>query len=678
MKKLVLIISLLGMISFLFSQATELFISEYIEGSSYNKAIEIFNGTGAAVNLSEYTLEKDTNGGGAWAQSYSYSGILEDGDVFVLAHPDADPLILAVADDTDGVVINFNGNDPVRLSKNGAVLDLIGYPGGADFAKDVTLVRSDDVSSPVTTWNESEWLDYPMNTFTYLGYHVFQNEEPLIIVNVPNGGEQWEQGSTHTIEWTSLNFTDDVKIELEQVWDRSREVLVATTENDGEWEWTIPVNQTIDDFYIIRVSDAVDGDPSDESDNTFSIIEAIPILQLTIYEIQESQVGPSNYVGDLVETNGVVTAIFTNYFFIQDGPGEWNGIAVYPLQAVSRGDDITISGEVAEYMDKTEITNIINLTINGTASLPEAVTIPTGTLATTEEYESVLVKVEYATVVAEPNAYGEWQVDDGSGSCVIGGLGAYTYVPVLDDYIFSIKGVVDYTYGEYKLEPRDDDDINLIGLIIDPLTLNFFTEGDCINGLEFTISNLSSEDVTINDITDSGTFSSQNPWEIEDFSLLLPYELTAGAELTFNVIVGLPVGEAAREIVSDVIQIDSEAGLAEITLNFDTSLNVEAENNLVNAQTELIGNYPNPFNPTTTISFQVNTETTENTELMIYNLKGQKVKMFTFPNGSLGTSEQHVVWDGKDESGKSTASGLYFYKMNCGKYSETRKMLLLK
>jgi fibronectin type 3 domain-containing protein len=92
--------------------------------------------------------------------------------------------------------------------------------------------------------------------------------------------------------------------------------------------------------------------------------------------------------------------------------------------------------------------------------------------------------------------------------------------------------------------------------------------------------------------------------------------------------------------------------------------------------TELHGNYPNPFNPTTTISFQINTENSEDTELDIYNVKGQKVKLLV--NEQLQSGNYSVTWDGRDDSGKFTASGLYFYKLNCGKYSSTRKMLLLK
>ncbi len=86
-------------------------------------------------------------------------------------------------------------------------------------------------------------------------------------------------------------------------------------------------------------------------------------------------------------------------------------------------------------------------------------------------------------------------------------------------------------------------------------------------------------------------------------------------------------------------------------------------------------NYPNPFNPETTIRFT--TENTEkNTELVIYNLKGQKVK--TLVNKLLPAGEHSVVWDGKDDINKQVSSGIYFYKLKLDNYEKTKKMLLMK
>ena len=122
---------------------TDLFISEYIEGSSFNKAIEIYNGTGAPVDLGAglYTLELYSNGSPTVSQSMALTGTIANGDVFVLAHPSADPLILAEEDVTNGSVINFNGDDAVVLRKNGAVIDAFGQIGtdpGSQWGSDLT------------------------------------------------------------------------------------------------------------------------------------------------------------------------------------------------------------------------------------------------------------------------------------------------------------------------------------------------------------------------------------------------------------------------------------------------------------------------------------------------------------------------------------------------------------
>ena len=90
-----------------------------------------------------------------------------------------------------------------------------------------------------------------------------------------------------------------------------------------------------------------------------------------------------------------------------------------------------------------------------------------------------------------------------------------------------------------------------------------------------------------------------------------------------------------------------------------------------------LSNYPNPFNPTTTISFSLNTEIMESAELSIYNLKGQKIKVFnSFSNSELGTSV--VVWDGTDQNNKPVSSGVYFYKLKAEDFQQSKKMLLLK
>jgi len=85
-------------------------------------------------------------------------------------------------------------------------------------------------------------------------------------------------------------------------------------------------------------------------------------------------------------------------------------------------------------------------------------------------------------------------------------------------------------------------------------------------------------------------------------------------------------------------------------------------------------NFPNPFNPTTTITYSI--PKSSQVELAIYNMAGQKVR--TLVNTNQAASFYKVVWDGKNDFGQSVASGMYFYKLVAGNYSKVVKMNLIK
>jgi endonuclease I len=92
----------------------ELFFSEYVEGTSNNKALEIANFTGSVVSLANYTIAKNVNGAGGWGTPYQLTGAINAADVFVIANSASDALILAQADViSSNDPCNFNGNDPL-------------------------------------------------------------------------------------------------------------------------------------------------------------------------------------------------------------------------------------------------------------------------------------------------------------------------------------------------------------------------------------------------------------------------------------------------------------------------------------------------------------------------------------------------------------------------------------
>jgi hypothetical protein len=103
-------------------------------------------------------------------------------------------------------------------------------------------------------------------------------------------------------------------------------------------------------------------------------------------------------------------------------------------------------------------------------------------------------------------------------------------------------------------------------------------------------------------------------------------------------------------------------------------ISTDADDDIV-LRTALKGNYPNPFNPITTISFSI-TENVEETKLEVYNMRGQKVR--TLLKEMLEPGHHTIEWNGLDDAGRSVSSGVYFYKLKAGNYTLTKKMLLLK
>ncbi len=98
------------------------------------------------------------------------------------------------------------------------------------------------------------------------------------------------------------------------------------------------------------------------------------------------------------------------------------------------------------------------------------------------------------------------------------------------------------------------------------------------------------------------------------------------------------------------------------------------EDNILPAVTELCGNYPNPFNPETTISFALKRDS--HVTIEIFNIKGGKVR--TLVNGDLPAAYHNVVWDGRDNRGRSVSSGIFFYRMRTDEYQSVKKMIMMK
>ena len=234
----------------------ELLISEYVEGSSNNKAIEIANLITSPVELDGYNLRRDSNGGGEWSERFDLTGTINVGDVIVIINANANSQILL--DQADIVVVNnqstnygeplnFNGNDPIGLFKDDVLIDIVGEFGGgsSNFAKDKTLRRKSTVVEPNINFDlNNEWEIFPMDTFDDIGgTHLTLSIEE----------EQWKQLSVYpnptSDDFLNIKFSQDVKVEVFSIFGKK---LIHTNINQSDS--ILDISTLSKGVYVIKVS----------------------------------------------------------------------------------------------------------------------------------------------------------------------------------------------------------------------------------------------------------------------------------------------------------------------------------------------------------------------------------------------------------------------------------------
>jgi predicted extracellular nuclease len=192
---------------------------------------------------------------------------------------------------------------------------------------------------------------------------------------------------------------------------------------------------------------------------------------LSCYQIQ-GQADESPYKGDDVTVTGIVTVGKGEYYagsgtaqyaVIEDAAGgEWTGLILYGFDGVldnlERGDSVVVSGEVKEFNGLTEvIVDSVDFDEAG-HSIPTARQLSTSDIDL-EKWEGVFVKVSSVTVTNPDLGHGEWAINDGSGEARIDDMGIHGFSVAMGDTFSEIIGVVFYSYDNYKLEPRNEDDI---------------------------------------------------------------------------------------------------------------------------------------------------------------------------------------------------------------------------
>jgi uncharacterized protein len=392
---------------------TELFISEYIEGSGQNKALEIYNGTGAPVDLlaSGYSVFFSFNGGTS-TRTIALTGTVASGDVYVIAQATANPSILAQADQTDTSTSWFNGDDFVALRKNGVTVDGIGQLGidpgtewgsGLTSTADNTLRRKPTIEAGDTNEGDAfdpsvEWDGFATDNVDNLGRHLGDDPPAVESTNPASGAANVPLDANITV-----TFTEDVTVSSGWYMLTCGGVAKAAAESGGPRTFTLdPVTDFAQNeacavaVFGDHVSDQDTSDPPDNMTGnhgwTFTAEGALPPL-VRIHDIQgAAHVSP--LVGEDVTVRGVVTAKRTNGYYMQDpSPDESDatseGILVFTgsAPAVSIGDSVRVVGRVAEFrpggasstnLSVTQITSPSTSLIPSIGSLPAPAVVGTG------------------------------------------------------------------------------------------------------------------------------------------------------------------------------------------------------------------------------------------------------------------------------------------------------------
>jgi len=424
---------------------TELFFSEYVEGSSFNKALEIYNGTGAPVDLAAggYNVQMYFNGAVVAQLTIQLTGTVAAGDVFVLANSQASAAILAQADQVNASSW-YNGDDAVVLRRGTTVIDVIGQvafdPGtewgtGLVSTLDNTIRRRASICAGDANGSDAfdpgaEWDGFAIDTVDGLGTHAVAcaatDAAPEVVVTLPaNGAADVPVNGT-----LSVTFSEPVNVaEGGFTLACAASGAVQLTVSGGPLAFTLdPVRDLASGESCslriagARVTDQDANDPPDAmpADAIVAFTTLVPTdvcaLPFTpIYAIQGD--GATAAISGTVTTQGVVVGDYEGPapalrgFYIQDPAGDGNpatsdGIFVFDGSNANRvnvGDLVRLGGTVGEFQGQTQITlTTSSLHACGTGAVtPTSVTLPFASADDPERFEGMLVRLPQTLYVTE-------------------------------------------------------------------------------------------------------------------------------------------------------------------------------------------------------------------------------------------------------------------------------------
>ncbi|MES1164478.1 MAG: ExeM/NucH family extracellular endonuclease, partial [Verrucomicrobiota bacterium] len=419
---------------------TDLLFSEYIEGTSNNKALEIYNPTGSAIDLAAggYQVRMYFNGAATAGTTVSLSGTVAAGGVFVLAQASANATILAAANQTSSASW-YNGDDAVALYKGTTLVDVIGQVGfdpgtewgtGLASTADNTLRRKSTVCSGDTNGADvfdpaAQWDGFATDTFGGLGAHSAtcaggDTAAPFVASSNPTAG-----GDIATAANLTVTFSEPVTVGASWFTLVCSGIPKAATTTGGPVTFTI---NPVTDFtngenctLTVLASQVADVDALDPPDNmtadfavTFTARDVCALAFTPIYAVQGS--GTATPIPGPTTTQGVVVGDYEvptganqlRGFYLQDPAGDGNpntsdGIFVFNgnTNSVNVGDLVRVSGTAAEFQGQTQI-SATSVVACGTGTVsPIDVTLPFADPTAPERFEGMLVRLPQTLFVTE-------------------------------------------------------------------------------------------------------------------------------------------------------------------------------------------------------------------------------------------------------------------------------------
>jgi hypothetical protein len=491
----------------------EIFISEYVEGNSNNKAFELYNPSPVAIDLAEYRMETWNNGAGAATNTQVLEGVIEPNGVFVIVNALAAPELFE-AGDLVSQVTWFNGNDVILLYHNDEIIDQMGafgedpgtafeVDGGNGEMAEYTLVRKANVSQGTTDWElgQFQWDVYPSDTFDFVGFH------NATCTGSPEMQIGFAATDLFVFEGSGVEVILQVAYPLQNV---NVEVdVVGGSANAGEDfpavfplpTFTFPIGSLNDQSFTFAAINDEDpeGEETVELAVTISSGEATLIIDTVTIYIQPSDLtypvyniedvrsvdpvfGITDSIGVSCELRGIAHG-WNDYpaglqFTLIDsthGINVFSPISDFGYEQVVPGDSLRIRGTIHQFAGLTQIF-ADTVIYEGSGFLTESPALVQDLDESKESHVATLKCVELVDPSQWTNSAPSFEVDITTGSVVYTmRIDANTDLFLTDAPVgsFLVSGIVDQRdfespyFEDYRISPRYQSDIS------EPVYANF-------------------------------------------------------------------------------------------------------------------------------------------------------------------------------------------------------------